>query len=35
MRSREIPKNGSGPRNWGNPKDAKGHLYGVLPCGDA
>ncbi|OAO13930.1 hypothetical protein AV274_4424 [Blastocystis sp. ATCC 50177/Nand II] len=25
-RGREIPKNGSGPRNWGNPKDAKGHL---------
>ena len=25
-RGREIPKNGSGPRNWGNPKDAKAAL---------
>ena len=25
--SREIPKNGSGPRNWGNPKDVKEQLF--------
>ena len=25
-RGREIPKNGSGPRNWGNPKDVKEQL---------
>ena len=24
--SREIPKNGSGNRNWGNPKDVKEEL---------
>ena len=26
IRSREIPKNGSGNRNWGNPKDVNEQL---------
>ena len=30
IRSREIPKNGSGNRNWGNPKDVNEQLYKTL-----
>ena len=31
LNSREIPKNGSGARNWGNPKDVKQQLYSWIP----
>ena len=32
LNSREIPKNGSGARNWGNPKDVKQQLYALIVC---